>query len=207
VLFRSVCCSSCLNIINPTSESTMISFTVTLAALCVSSSAAFSTLPSLVRSRSALNAFAVATEDDAIYLMHRAQECAFSDSCSVEEAEGYLHDVLHVQSGCAAGTLSSHAVCEEQDVVAEIVANLRAKVNGSRTAARRASSEASALLSESNVQLASAVAIAMVMAGLVGTHNFGGEAREALTLQEWMWALQGGYLNTMTSHFINHGGL
>lgn len=111
----------------------MISFTVTLAALCVSSSAAFSTLPSLVRSRSALNAFAVATEDDAIYLMHRAQECAFSDSCSVEEAEGYLHDVLHVQSGCAAGTLSSHAVCEEQDVVAEIVANLRAKVNGSRT--------------------------------------------------------------------------
>jgi len=77
----------------------------------------------------------------------------------------------------------------------------------SSSAARRASSEASALLSESNVQLASAVAIAMVMAGLVGTHNFGGEAREALTLQEWMWALQGGYLNTMTSHFINHGGL
>jgi hypothetical protein len=61
--------------------------------------------------------------------------------------------------------------------------------------------------STAEVQLASAVAMTVVMAGLVGTHNFGGEGRDAFSLQEWMWALQGGYLNTMVSHFISHGGL
>lgn len=61
--------------------------------------------------------------------------------------------------------------------------------------------------STADVQLASAVAMTVVMAGLVGTHNFGGEGREAFTLQEWMWALQGGYLNTMVSHFISNGGM
>jgi hypothetical protein len=112
----------------------MMALKITLAALCLSSGAAFTArLPSLVRSRSALNAFTARTEDDAAFLMYRARECAFSESCSVEEAEEYLNDVLRVQSGCAAGTLSSHAVCEEQDVVAEIVATLRAKVDGSRT--------------------------------------------------------------------------
>ena len=75
------------------------------------------------------------------------------------------------------------------------------------SAVRRASTEAAAFLPDSNVQFASAVAIAVVMAGIVGTRNFGGEGREAFTLQEWMWALQGGYLNTMMAHFVNHGGL
>ena len=111
----------------------MMSLKITIIALCLSSTTAFNTLPSLVRTRTALPSVAISSEEDAIYLMHKARECAMSDSCSVEDAEGFLHDVLHVQSGCAAGSLSSHAVCEEQDVVAEIVAHLRAKVDGSKT--------------------------------------------------------------------------
>jgi ATP-dependent Zn protease len=112
----------------------MMSLKITLAALCLSFVTAFNArMPSLAGSRSALNAFTARTEDEAAFLMHKARECAFSDSCSVEEAEEYLSDVLRVQSGCAAGTLSSHVLCEEQDVVAEIVATLRAKVDGSRT--------------------------------------------------------------------------
>jgi hypothetical protein len=67
-------------------------------------------------------------EDEAIFLMNRARECAFSDSCSVQDAEHYLDDVIHVQYGCAAGTIAGHALCEQQDEVAEIVAHLRAKI-------------------------------------------------------------------------------
>ena len=62
-------------------------------------------------------------------------------------------------------------------------------------------------LPDSKVSLGLAVAFAIIVTGAIGTHNFGGLDREAFTLQEWMWALQGGYLNTMMVHFVNHGGL
>ena len=44
----------------------------------------------VVQSKTALNAFALRAdhgEDDAMYLMLKARECALSDTCSVEEAE------------------------------------------------------------------------------------------------------------------------
>ena len=47
---------------------------------------------------------------------------------AVEDAEIFLHDVLHVQSSCASGVLMGNALCENQDSAAEIVANLRAKI-------------------------------------------------------------------------------
>jgi hypothetical protein len=77
-----------------------------------------------------LNAVALnfQSEEDASYIMQMARECAFSDTCSVEEAGIYLNDVFHVQSGCAGSALLGHEVCENQDVAAEIVANLRAKI-------------------------------------------------------------------------------
>jgi hypothetical protein len=72
-------------------------------------------------------------EEDAVYLMQRASNCANSDECSIEDAEEYLGDVLFVQGGCTAGVLEGHDVCNNADVAAEIVANLRAKIEqGSR---------------------------------------------------------------------------
>jgi hypothetical protein len=68
------------------------------------------------------------TEDHAAYLMHKAEECAFSDTCTVDDAKSFLREVLHVQSGCAAGTLLGHELCEDQAHVADIVSHLRAKV-------------------------------------------------------------------------------
>ena len=68
------------------------------------------------------------TEDHAAYLMHKAEECAFSDTCSVDDARTFLREVVHVQSGCAAGTLLGHELCEDQAHVAEIVSHLRAKI-------------------------------------------------------------------------------
>lgn len=67
-------------------------------------------------------------EDDAAYLLHKAEECALSDSCSIDDAKVFLREVIHLESGCAAGTLVGAEICEDQDHVAAIVASLRAKV-------------------------------------------------------------------------------
>uniref|UniRef100_A0A7S4V623 Uncharacterized protein n=1 Tax=Ditylum brightwellii TaxID=49249 RepID=A0A7S4V623_9STRA len=85
-----------------------------------------------------LNLHAAAdSEDDAMYLMMKAQECANSDSCSIDSARDYLREVIHVQSGCAAGTLAGKALCEDQLFAAEVVASLREKIKtGSERKAR-----------------------------------------------------------------------
>jgi hypothetical protein len=70
----------------------------------------------------------IETEEDAKYVMAKARDCAFSDSCSVHEAQVYLNQVLHVQSGCVTGTLSGHDLCDNQMEAAAIVAHLREKV-------------------------------------------------------------------------------
>ena len=68
------------------------------------------------------------SQEEAKSLMERANECAHSDSCSVEDALMYLQDVIHVQSDCVTGTLVGKDLCENQDVVADVVAHLREKV-------------------------------------------------------------------------------
>jgi hypothetical protein len=70
------------------------------------------------------------SEEDAMhtYLLHKAEECALSDSCSIDDARVYLSEVVNVQNGCAAGTLVGDDICQDQDHVAEIVANLRIKI-------------------------------------------------------------------------------
>jgi hypothetical protein len=73
---------------------------------------------------------------DEVTMMIKARECAFSDVCSAAEARSFLHQILHVQSGCVSGVLSGHDLCENQDDVAEIVAHLRQKA-GSGVAAPR----------------------------------------------------------------------
>ena len=60
-------------------------------------------------------------------LMERAEVCAHSDSCSLEEVKIALDDVIHVQSGCVSGTVLG-SVCENVDTAAEIVARLREKI-------------------------------------------------------------------------------
>lgn len=69
------------------------------------------------------------TEDDARFVLSQAKKCAYGQEgeCSVEEAKELLKEMLHLQSGCAAGTLVGHDICEEQDVAADVVAHLRVK--------------------------------------------------------------------------------
>ena len=68
-------------------------------------------------------------EEDEAFLMQKAQACADSDSCSLEDAKMYLDDVIHIQSGCASGVLLGSDVCDNVSDAAGIVANLRAKID------------------------------------------------------------------------------
>lgn len=69
-----------------------------------------------------------ATEETYPSLLSNASLCAHSDTCSIELAESYLREIVHVQSGCAAGTLSGNAVCDDVLDVSEVVADLRDKI-------------------------------------------------------------------------------
>jgi ribosomal protein L21 len=72
----------------------------------------------------------IETEDDARFILSRAKQCAYDDddTCSVEDCEIMLREMIHLQSGCVTGTLVGHDLCDEQDVAADVVAHLRAKV-------------------------------------------------------------------------------
>jgi hypothetical protein len=74
------------------------------------------------------SSFSSLSEQEASYMMAKARECAFSDSCSVEQSQGHLHDILTLQVACASGTIVDQLVCggdEDQSELAEIVARLR----------------------------------------------------------------------------------
>jgi hypothetical protein len=65
---------------------------------------------------------------DETLLIKRAEACANSDSCSLEEARTALDDVIHVLSGCISGTVLG-SVCENVDTAADVVARLRKKIS------------------------------------------------------------------------------
>lgn len=65
-------------------------------------------------------------------LLNSASLCANSESCSIESAELYLREIIHVQAGCAAGTADMTAgneeVCSDVGRTSEVVAGLREKI-------------------------------------------------------------------------------
>lgn len=128
-------------------------------------------------------------------MISKARECAFSDSGSPVDARMFLSEILHLESGCVSGNLSGE-ICENVDEMAEIVAHLRAKAD---TASVVTATGATAALMSSTVFL-------MTIAVLVTTMNTGTGATP-YTLNEWLWAAQGGYLDEMVQHFLRNGGL
>jgi hypothetical protein len=61
-------------------------------------------------------------------LLSSASLCANSESCSLESAESYLREIIHVQAGCAAGTISGKDICNDVGRTSEVVAGLREKI-------------------------------------------------------------------------------
>lgn len=141
--------------------------------------------------------------DDNWLMFQQARDCASSDSCSLEAAEGYLSDVLHVQSACASGALvGNDDVCENVDVAAEIVANLRAKIALESSIGRRA-------VGGLKNSLPLTLGAVMILLSVIVASSSVTVSPDAtpFTLQEWWWAMKGGYLPNMLEHYFRHGGL
>jgi len=168
-------------------------------------------------STTALSALAIDPENeaDAYALMLRARECANSDSCSIDEAEDYLREVVHIQGSCVAGNLAGQQLCEDIQFASEVISGLRNKVeNKSQQLGVAMSASRSAVLfpADPSKQLATNTflglgflyAALVIMAGHPATST---DQVLPFTAQEVWWSIRDGYAFDLTSHYLRHGGL
>lgn len=143
-------------------------------------------------------------EEDAAYLMEKARECAFSDTCSLEEATHFLNEVVHVQGSCAAGTLSGSSLCEDVLPVNDVVTGLRARIekaNEQSTNMAKASAEAGSFpLVPLYVGVAALCFLVTIM------NNDATIMATPFTAQEWFWAARDGYLPDVVRALVRDGG-
>lgn len=182
---------------------------IALSSLLLVPTSAFSARKAsqLVRSSpstSALEVGAVWTEDDDAFLMSRASSCADgSETCSLEEAQSYLDDILMMQKDCLDATLSNNPICNNVDVVSDVVANLRQKIDIERT--KFVPMKATAELT--NVLIGMYV-VSTIMHGFMAVPNVPSDTGVATILPvEWMWAIRDGYFPSLISEWIHNGGL
>jgi hypothetical protein len=166
----------------------------------VGSGAAFEpTNQRVVISSTKLNSHAIDSEDDAMVMMMNANTCAHSDTCSIEEAEQYLNEMLHIQSNCVSGTLQSDMICDDIEFPVEVIAGLRDKIQKQV----ELSNQGSVVKIGMNPIFLTVLALYTTSGILSLTHN----NPDTFTMQEWMYALQGGYLDDMLSQYLKYGGL
>jgi len=171
-------------------------------------------------STSALFVGAVWTDDNDALLMNRATACADgSESCSLEEAQSYLDDILTIQKDCQALARSS-ALCENVDVVSEVVANLRQKIANERT--KMAPVKATVHLANLVVGV---YVVSTILHGFAAVPNVPVDApmftsfdafnegavnsRGVATILpvEWFWAIRDGYFPALFAEWLRNGGL
>jgi hypothetical protein len=204
---------------------------ITLSSLLLVTTTAFSTRKAsqLVRSSPspsfALNAGAVVMDDTDneqdggtdIFLMNRATACANSETCSLEEAQTYLEDIILMQKDCLDATLQDiqNPLCENVDVVAEVVAGLRSKIELERSRVT---------VNALNVAVGVYV-VSTILHGFAAVPNVPVDApfftsfdawdataindRGVTTIlpQEWFWAFRDGYFPALFSEWFRNGGL
>jgi hypothetical protein len=142
------------------------------------------------------------------FMMLRAEACANSELCPLEEAQVCLDEILHIQKQCVgSGVLSTSAICQNVDVTADIVSKLRQKieVESRRLAPIRAG------LNLVNLLLGFTIAN-MVLHGIAADPNvpvdsMAGISALPITFQEWVWAVRDGYFSLLFSEWFRHGGL
>lgn len=132
------------------------------------------------------------------YILTKARECAFSDTGTSGEAKRFLRQILELESACISGTLAGNEICENVDEMAVVVSHLREKAKKNVTVSWHDIDAASTI--------GGLVILSMTFA-IVAESHWPDDVVTQFTLQEWMWAAKGGYLNNMVSHFIRNGGL
>lgn len=146
-----------------------------------------------------LNSHAIDAEDEAMMMMMKANTCANSETCSIEEANEYLNEMLHIQSNCATGTLSSDLICNDISFPTEVIAGLRDKIQNQV----ELSNQGSAFKIGWNPVFLTVLALYTSSGVLSLAHN----NPDTFTMEEWMYALKGGYLDDMVSQYLKYGGL
>lgn len=153
-------------------------------------------LKSLTPKSTEMYSHAIDAEDDAMYMMMKASACAHSDACSIDEAENYLNEVLHLQSDCVSGSLTSHQICDDVIFPAEVIGALRNKIERGQSSLGHQLNPTPYLLT---------AAAAYILAGLhVLSQNPG---VEPFTAQEYLWSIRDGYFGEMVMQTVQHGGL
>lgn len=205
---------------------------VALSSLLLATASAFSATstcrsPSVATSAStALNAATAWMDDDEprdLFLMSSAAACASSESCSLEEAQSYLDDILMTQIDCldVAVASRSSALCENVDAVTEVVANLRVKIE----LERRRLNPVKIAVNAANLALGVYV-ISTIMHGVAVVPNVPVDAPmftsfdtfsdaaainsrgvASILPQEWFWAIRDGYFPSLFSEWSHNGGL
>jgi hypothetical protein len=153
----------------------------------------------------ALNAGAAISfdnEDEAMEVMLAARDCANSDSCSIDDAQMYIDNVVAIQADCVAGNYAGQQFCDDVAAAAEIVSGLRYKIqNGSALS----NSKSANGMQQTSILAAGLVCAVVLAAGMAGT-SAGGDA-VPFTAQEVWWAARDGYIGDLMSHYLRNGGL
>lgn len=138
-----------------------------------------------------------------------------------------MREIVHIQSGCAAGTMSGNAACNDVLSVTEVVADLRQKIGegakrevGTFWDKRQeeletlaAASDGSAIapltapLKPAYLAIAALYTIAFIsiFQPPIMDPNAGGVV--PFTAQELWWSIRDGYLGDLTHHLFRNGGL
>jgi len=201
--------------------------TLALCSILLATTSAFSAqnAPQLVRSPSTCSSSAIfvgavwGDENDA-YMMNRAIACGEgSETCSLEEAQSYLHDILLTQKDCQSLSIES-PLCENVDVISGVVANLRQKITIKRT--QMAPIQATAHMANLAVGF---YVVSTILHGFAAVPNvpvdapmftsFDAYSEGAINNRgiasilpvEWYWAIRDGYFPSLVSEWIRNGGL
>jgi len=155
--------------------------------------------------------------DKNVRLFKAAQKCADDESCTLEEAEQYMNQMMGVEFACGAGLYNGEC-CDiewtqeiENDLVRKIetlepVRRFREEIESQRgTAAAAQYWELSPLEAVAQPQYALPTILCGALLMLAVPHA--GEDVSPFTLQEWMMATRDGYLAEMVSQNFQHGGL
>jgi hypothetical protein len=155
--------------------------------------------------------------DGGVFSMSRASACANSETCSLDEAQSYLQDILMIQKDCLDVTLSASnsALCENVDTVVEVVANLRQKID----IERKRVAPVKATINFFN-GIVGVYVVFSILHGFAAVPNvpvdapmfssfdtFDSRGVVSILPTEWFWAIRDGYFPSLFSEWISNGGL
>jgi hypothetical protein len=137
-------------------------------------------------------------------IFRQALDCSSSDTCSVDQAEWYLSELMALQKECSLETYirgdeNDMQHCQEPEVLSQLIVAMEGKVDKMRNS-MHLSSKLSWITIVSTV-------ITLAVIGKLMTSNLGGDDTVAFTAEEWIWALRDNYFPSMVVYFIRHGGL